>query len=143
MNDIIWTMKSENNLLSETLNYIRKQAAELLESAGIEYHFNFPRQIDEIKLSNDQKRNLILISKEALHNAIKHSNATSLTITAVRGKEDLRLSFFDNGKGFSNAQGKFAGNGLVNMQRRATDINATVQIIHEAGTTVMVTMKLV
>jgi signal transduction histidine kinase/ligand-binding sensor domain-containing protein len=143
MNDIIWTMKSDNNWLSETLNYVRKQAAESLESAGMDYKFDFPKQVDEIKLTNDQKRNLILISKEAVHNAIKHSNATSLSITAIRSKENLRLSFSDNGKGFSYTREQAAGNGLMNMQRRATAIDASIEITHEPGTTVSLTMKLI
>ena len=142
MNDIIWTMKSDNNKLSETLNYVRKQAGELLETAGLDYHFDFPKEVDDTKLTNDQKRNLILISKEAVHNVIKHSNATSLTITATRSKENLRISFSDNGTGFSKLQGSVQGNGLINMQRRATQINATIQITHEPGTTVDLTMKL-
>ena len=143
MNDIIWTLKSDNNKLSEALNYIRKQAGELLESVGMDYNFDFPRQVDEFRLTNEQKRNLILISKEAVHNAIKHANATSLTIKALRNRENLHLSFSDNGKGFVNGQEKFAGNGLINMQRRATEIGATIKITHESGTTITLTMKLI
>lgn len=142
MNDIIWTIKSDNNNLPDTLNYIRKQAAELIESAGMDYHFDFPRQADEIRLSNEQKRNLILIAKEAVHNAIKHSNATSISITAKRSKEYLNLSFSDNGKGFTYVREQSAGNGLLNMQKRAAEIGGTIKITHEPGTTVSLTLKL-
>jgi signal transduction histidine kinase/ligand-binding sensor domain-containing protein len=142
MNDIVWTLKSDNNLLSDTLNYIRKQAGELLESFGMEYRLNFPMQLDEIKLTNEQKRNLILISKEAVHNGIKHSDATILTVKAVQDNGVLRLVFSDNGKGFTQEPGTMQGNGLHNMKRRAAEIGASIQMVQDSGTTIILTMKL-
>jgi signal transduction histidine kinase len=124
------------------LNYIRKQAGELLESFGMEYRLNFPMQLDEIRLTNEQKRNLILISKEAVHNAIKHSDATILTVKAVQDNGVLRLVFSDNGKGFTQDPGTIQGNGLHNMKRRAAEIGASIQMVQDAGTTIILTMKL-
>src|SRR5207342_2004239 len=91
MNDIIWTMKSDNNTLDETLAYIRKQAAEQLETAGIDYHIEFPKELPEVKLSNELKRNLLLISKEAIHNVVKHSAATNVLVTALWEGGEIQL----------------------------------------------------
>ena len=98
MNDIIWTMKSDNNTLTETLAYIRKQAAEQLDTAGIDYHIEFPKELPELKLSNELKRNLLLISKEAIHNIVKHSAATNVSLTAYLVTGQLELKITDNGK---------------------------------------------
>jgi signal transduction histidine kinase/ligand-binding sensor domain-containing protein len=141
MNDIIWTMKSENNTLEELLVYIRKQTAEQLESAGILYGFDFPKNIPAVKLSSEQKRNLLLITKEAVHNAIKHAHAGKVTISVMINKEII-LKVNDDGKGIDlNDISRFS-NGLKNMQRRTKEIGGRMLIENEKGTTVTVIMPL-
>lgn len=138
MNDIIWTMKSDNNTLEETLGYIRKQAAEQLESAGIEYNFEFPKVIRPVKLTNEQKRNLLLIAKEVVHNIVKHANASLVNIKALLDDRGLQLIISDNGKGFDPIALPLTGNGLRNMGKRAAEINGKVEITRSGGTVVSV-----
>ena len=141
MNDIIWTIKSDNNSLAEVLGYIRKQAAELLENVNIDYSFHFPKNIKEVQLTNEQKRNLLLITKEAVHNIIKHSKATTVKISAVQNNGLLQLSIADNGKGFDNSHTP-AGNGLKNMYRRAEEMGASMEVTNSVGTQITWTVKL-
>ncbi|HYF31272.1 MAG TPA: two-component regulator propeller domain-containing protein [Chitinophagaceae bacterium] len=142
MNDIIWTMKSDNNTLEETLGYIRKQAADQLENAGIDYSFEFPKTIRAVKLSNEQKRNLLLISKEVVHNIVKHANASHVNIRAVLNDDGLQLTIADNGKGFDPVALPLIGNGLRNIGKRAGEINARLEITRSAGTIVSVQVAL-
>ena len=142
MNDIIWTMKSDNNSLSETLAYIRKQAAEQLETAGIDYHFDFPKDIPAINLSNDLKRNLLLISKEAIHNIVKHSAATNVTLSAQLGTGGLQLRIMDNGKGINLAEISHFGNGMKSMRKRAEEVQALFEVLNDKGTTIVIKSRL-
>ena len=142
MNDIIWTIKSDNNSLSDILGYIRKQAAEMLDNVGIDYQFDFPKHPNDIIMNNEQKRNLLLISKEAVHNIIKHSGATRVTIIASQNEKYLQLSFSDNGKGIGNNHTNHFGNGLKNIQQRVKQIGGNIEIINNEGTTVIVKMML-
>ena len=142
MNDIIWTMKSDNNTLSEALAYIRKQAAEQLETAGIEYHIDFPKDLPVIKLSNELKRNLLLISKEAIHNIVKHAAATTVTISAQLEKGTLQLKIMDNGKGINLTEISNFGNGMKSMRKRAEEIEALLQILNDKGTTIILNRTL-
>jgi signal transduction histidine kinase len=139
MNDIIWTMKSDNNSLNETLAYIRKQAAEQLETAGIDYHIDFPKDPPVIKLSNELKRNLLLISKEAIHNIVKHSAATNVYLTAHLDTNQLQLKIVDNGKGIDLTDISRFGNGLKSMRKRAEEIRALLEVMNAEGTTIVVT----
>jgi signal transduction histidine kinase len=141
MNDIIWTMKSDNNSLEEMLAYIRKQAAEQLENNAIEYNFDFPKELPEIKLSSEQKRNLLMISKEAVHNIVKHARASHVNLKAEAENGVFQLSFIDNGKGITKTEARHFGNGLKNMQRRAEEIGAWVDIKNSQGTTITVTIQ--
>jgi len=140
MNDIIWTMKSDNNTLQEFLAYTRKQTGEQLEMAGIDFRFNLPENIPDIKLSSEQKRNLLLISKEAIHNIIKHSCATEVLVTARIGANYFELKISDNGKGIEPGKTTQFGNGLKNMNRRAQQMNAQLNILSNSGTTIIVSL---
>ena len=137
MNDIIWTIKSDNNSLSDVLGYIRKQAADVLENVGIDYRFDFPNQTSDILLKNEQKRDLLLISKEAVHNIIKHSGATNVSITAREEGAYLHFSFADNGKGMGKTALNSNGNGLKNIRQRVKKMGGEVEIVSRDGTEVI------
>ena len=140
MNDIIWTMKSDNNTLAALLAYMRKQVAELLETAGINYNFDFPENIPDIKLNGEQKRNMLLIAKEAIHNSIKHAHATEVLITAKIYDHNFQLKISDNGKGIEPEKTTQFGNGLKSMNRRAQEMNAQLNILNNSGTTIILSL---
>ncbi len=142
MNDIIWTMKSDNNSLDEALAYIRKQAAEQLETAGIHYQIDFPKVLPTIKLTNELKRNLLLIAKEAIHNIVKHSAATQVTLSAKLQNRQLELKIMDNGKGIDLTAFNTFGNGLKSMRKRAEEIKGLLEVMNAQGTTIMVTAQI-
>jgi signal transduction histidine kinase len=62
-----------------------------------------------------------------LNNALKYSQATEIDISLRYKSQSLQLAIKDNGKGFDIAQQNI-GNGLKNMQSRAKEINASIQI---------------
>jgi signal transduction histidine kinase len=140
MNDIVWTMKSDNNPVTETLSYIRKHAAEQLENAGINYQFQF-QDIIPFDLTNEQKRNLLLISKESIHNVIKHAHATQVYFNVSIENNLLCLSIADNGRGITENTNRTIGNGLKNMKERATEMGGHLEIINQNGTTIKLTFK--
>jgi signal transduction histidine kinase/ligand-binding sensor domain-containing protein len=140
MNDIIWTMKSDNNTIVDVLAYIRKQVAEQLESADIKYSFDFSENNSHLKLSSEQKRNLLLISKEAIHNIIKHSNATKVWVIVQLNDNSLVLIIKDNGKGFDPEKTTQFGNGLGSMRRRAQEVNAQLSVLTNEGTVIKLTL---
>jgi signal transduction histidine kinase len=141
MNDIVWTMKTDNNAVGETLSYIRKQVAEQLEYAGINYEFHF-QETGSFELTNEQKRNLLLISKEAIHNIIKHARATLVQLSATTENNLFCLSVVDNGKGFNENMNQNLGNGLRNMKARAKEMGGRLDVINKNGTTVKLTLQI-
>lgn len=60
----------------------------------------------------------LLIFKEAVHNIVKHSAATTASISAQTQNRKFLLRIEDNGKGFLRGC-RSDGNGLCNMERRA------------------------
>lgn len=82
---------------------------------------------------------LMRIVQESLSNALRHSGATRLTVSALYHPEQRHLSLqvSDNGQGFSQAPGARRGRGLTNMHHRAGQLGAQFEVRTGAqGTTV-------
>ncbi|WP_253288596.1 sensor histidine kinase [Blautia sp. MSJ-19] len=75
----------------------------------------------------------ISITKEALSNADKYSNATRIKITMREHPAMYQLCIKDNGKGCRDYAENSTGIGLKNMQERVTALNGTLQIDGEKG----------
>lgn len=69
---------------------------------------------------------------EALQNAVKYSEADSITITLEDGDGELSFSVFDDGVGFDTEQVE-RGAGLDNMSDRVDAVGGTVMIESVAG----------
>ncbi len=72
------------------------------------------------KIPADTALCLYRITQEAVHNAIKHADASSIEVTLEQQGDSLALSVRDNGKGFDpDGDDRRAGLGLVSMRERA------------------------
>ncbi len=106
---------------------MKHYAAEMLGERNIQYSFNTNEDIEKLKLNMQQRKNLYLIYKEAVHNAVKYAHCSKVEIDFEQADHSLSLSINDDGKGF-NTQQPSEGNGLVNMKRRAEEIKADFEI---------------
>ncbi len=86
---------------------------------------------------------LYRVLSEALSNVLKHSEASSVTITITADSESVHLSVKDDGVGFDPAETGIAY-GLNGMRQRAEDIGGTFSVTSakSAGVEVAVTLPL-
>lgn len=82
--------------------------------------------------SSRVKDTLFRIGQEAIANAIRHANPTTIRIRIQHQRATLCLSIEDDGAGF-RADGDHAGFGLLGMRRRAESISATLTIKSTPG----------
>jgi signal transduction histidine kinase len=82
-------------------------------------------------------REVLLVTGEALSNALRHAGATAVEVT-VRTGEVVRVTVADDGAGFDPAGTLRAGLGLTSMRERAEALGGTltVRTAPGAGTTV-------
>ena len=136
MNEIIWALNSSDEKLADVLYYIRSQCSEMLDGAGIALQATLPDSIPEKILNSEEKRNLFLIVKEAVHNIIKHAHASSVNMV-MQIENSLQITITDNGIGFHPNESRIKGNGLGNFEKRMNRLNGTVAIKSESnGTTI-------
>ena len=86
------------------------------------------------------RKNLFFTIKEAVHNILKHAQATEASVTIDWQKNILRIVIADNGVGLT--QERQFGNGLKNMRRRMEDIGGSIAFEVENGTQVRLEVML-
>lgn len=127
MADIIWSISPENDSLSEVVLHMKEFAAEILEPKNINYRFDEKGDMDHVKIDAGLRKNVFLIFKEALNNAMKYSNCTGVSIGLTLASGSLTLDIADNGRGFDFQKIK-PGNGLNNMKERASQMQAKLEV---------------
>ena len=84
--------------------------------------------------------NLLRIYKEALTNVIKHSQASSVTVTLKVSGQKLVLAVQDNGIGWDD--NRSSGRGLSNMKKRAKEVGGEVTVSAGQGARVCLELPL-
>jgi signal transduction histidine kinase len=87
------------------------------------------------RLSEGIETSLYRITQEAIHNAVKYSNASLIKIQLSDNDSVVKLSITDNGDGFEPKAIKktMRGSGLKNMQARAELLNGSFKIQSKIG----------
>jgi len=87
-------------------------------------------QLGSANLINDTNviNQLYRITQEAVHNAVKHGKAQSISITLRKEVGTLVFTVEDDGVGFPTNDKKLDGAGLYNMRTRAAMIGGTLAI---------------
>lgn len=130
MSDIVWTINPENDGFEKVILRMRSLSYNLLKAKKIDFIFKADENLNDIKLSLEARRNFYLIFKEVLNNLVKYSRAGRVSISLESKSNTLTLLIRDDGVGFDIAQ-KYNGNGLINMKKRAIEMNG--QLIIDSG----------
>ncbi|MBK8498305.1 MAG: ATP-binding protein [Flavobacteriales bacterium] len=133
MRRIVWALGSGQDTMADLVAYIRSSAAELLDRAGIELETRIDLEASEAKLSVDQRRHLLLISKEMLLNAVKHSAARRIELEIAQRDGRLHIMVRDDGRGFDPGSIDGTGTGTISMRARAVSLGGHLSIQSQAG----------
>lgn len=143
MDEIVWAVNPQHDTLDSLAIYLGKFGQDFLRAAQIRCRLLMPVELPAWPLTSEQRHNLFLAYKEALHNVVKHSHASEVSVSLNVQKEGFVLTVEDNGCGFSpNASDPVAkpspdrvasGNGLANMCRRLEEIHGRCEITSESG----------
>ena len=141
MGEIVWALNEKNDSLSDLLSYTRVYAMEYLSQNGINCTVEAPDYFPSNFVSGEFRRNVYLTVKEALHNVVKHAQASCVTIK-ILVDEKLEFSIKDNGIGFDKKSVRRFSNGLTNMENRIKEINGGFVILNGKGTTIIISVPL-
>ncbi len=158
--DIVWTVSPFNDSLKDLISRLKSIVSDCCKLKNIEHNIHIEFDNINLKVQEELRRNIYLIFKEAINNIVKHSSAKVVNFNVTLNKKLLEIVLEDNGNGFDtnndllnyNSEkysknihnGSAHGNGLLNMYRRAAEINAKLDIISspETGTKVTLIYKM-
>jgi signal transduction histidine kinase len=130
MSEIIWAMNSRFDNAENLVGYLRRYASEYLTEHEIKLQFETSdSDLDKIEVSGEKRRNLFLVFKELLHNAVKYSGAHQIAISIHTGEEfHIVISEID-GNGFEPGKSMEKGNGLYNCEKRINSIGGKINFL--------------
>lgn len=100
----------------------------------------------ERRLPRRVEFHLMRVVQEALTNAVKHAEASEVTVTFRFSETDLEIVIQDNGRGFDQSDSKHLGAnrfGMLGIRERLTKIGATMEMksIPSQGTALTLTFR--
>jgi len=142
MSDIVWAVNPAHDRLGDLVHRMRRFASDVFTAREIAFRFEATLP-DDLPLGTDLRRHVLLVFKEAVHNAARHSGCASAEATVALVDGCLRVSLRDDGKGF-DPRARGDGHGLGSMRARARDLAGTLDVRSSAGagTTVSLTVPL-
>ncbi len=138
MNDIVWAINPKNDQFENILQRMQYFAGELLSGKNIPFKFEVEEKIKTIKLPMEKRKNFYLIFKEAITNAYKYAGNSLVKVSLISKGNFLVMIIADKGTGFNTTTKTLGGNGIKNMQARAKEIHAQLNIVsnQNEGTTI-------
>jgi signal transduction histidine kinase len=134
LNDIVWSIDPRLDSLSDVVARIRRYASDVLDPGSIEWTFEAPSEAGRVNLSPEQRRHLLLIFKEAIHNIVRHSACRRASFRILLENGHFEASIADDGRGIpAENQG---GRGLASMRLRASQLGGRLDVVSnpEGGT---------
>ncbi|TVZ56032.1 signal transduction histidine kinase [Lutibacter sp. Hel_I_33_5] len=141
LRDTIWAMNknevSVEDLHARVLSYVEKA-----KTVRPDINFKVNYSIDKnLSLTSFAGMNIFRVLQEAINNAIKYANATSIDINLNKKDNHFIAAVIDNGIGFNITKVEL-GNGLSNMEKRMSKIGGKVVINSNEEIGTDITLKL-
>jgi signal transduction histidine kinase/ligand-binding sensor domain-containing protein len=140
--EVIWSTNVGNDNLENLLYYTYYQINKLFEHSEIHFVSDLPDDIIDLKITVLSRRNIYLLVKELVHNAIKHSKATTIELKMFTDEQTLYLAVNDNGVGINPDKGRPNGMGLGNIRSRVEKLNGNLSIENNEGAHISIQIPL-
>ena len=141
LKQIVWAMDTGRSTLNETLRFTAHYVSTYCTQQGLKLLLHLPSDPPELLLTMEQRRNIFLVVKEALHNVVKHARAHEVGLQ-ITYTDLLAVRIRDDGHGHSIVGERAEGNGLRNMRKRIEAIGGTFNRSNDHGMVIHFTVPL-
>jgi len=132
LGNLVWSHNPANDSLGKLFAYMREHLGQLFDETNTSLTINLPEPGVDTLVPATWRRNVYLSAKEALHNVVKHAQATSASLTVAILENTLSITVRDNGIGF-DTQSMATGNGMGNMKKRVQDCGGRMKVTSDPG----------
>ena len=144
LGDIVWSVDPHHDTLKDIIRRLVLFGEEVCEARAIMFETSIAADLKTTRIGLDRRRDLYLLCKEAIHNAVQHSGAETIVLHVHETKGRIVISISDNGHGFE-ADEVQPGHGLISMKERAIRLDAGFQHLSspDGGTIITLSLKTV
>ena len=139
--ETVWAVNPENDNLEAVGNYLRQRINSQCTQGKLRCRLHISPLPSNVEISSRVRHNISMAAREAMHNVIKHAEASQVTVRISFVDMVLVISLQDDGCGFDPVNGHL-GNGLVNMKQRLEDIGGLCSIESSRGSGATITFRL-
>lgn len=141
--DIIWAIDAKTETAGSVATRLHDLAAELCRARGIHLdgQLSLPESAAHYNLHPNQRKHLWLLLKEAVTNAVKHSDCRTLMLSASTKGRKVVFVVKDDGRGYDPATVR-PGKGLTTMQMRGKELDGSVDVVTAPGQGTVVTISI-
>ena len=144
IDEIIWSLDPARDTVQGMVQFVEQMARECAEANGMAFrtHVRIAETVEPMTAKD--RREIMLLAREALRNVAQHAQATALTLDWLQGPHELVMRIMDNGKGIEPLDDKSDRHGLKNMHERAHRLGGKLVIERQEtqGTRVELTMPM-
>lgn len=139
MADIVWSIDPVNDGLDNLVQRIRSYAEPICMANHIAFSMNVNPDVLNLQLTMGMRRNIFLILKESINNAIKHAQSDTLQVDILLEGSAMFIRVADNGIGYDSQVvsekqiTSLSGNGINNIRFRVHELNGNLNIISSPG----------
>jgi signal transduction histidine kinase len=109
----------------ELVQRVRYFATEICTASDLQLQFEVNSEGLNRQANSEIRRDVFLIAKEAIHNAVRHAACSRIRIRFRILNERLELEISDDGTGISAAAAQ--GNGMTSMRQRARLLGGRIE----------------
>jgi signal transduction histidine kinase len=135
LNEIVWAISPHNDAVEPFSAYLCKYAQDFVAASGSRCRIDLPPRLPDLPLPSNVRHNLFLAAKEALHNAVKHAQANTITLRLDVIDKQLRIVIEDDGCGMpaEAVRSSSGGKGVANMHRRMQQVGGLFSCQSQPG----------
>jgi signal transduction histidine kinase len=137
LEEIVWSINPKSDSIRSVAHFICRRAEEILETGKVRCRIVLDETWPDRPMTPGRRHALLLAFKEAMHNILKHAEATQVEVRCRLDGWVFDLRVTDDGCGFDPAvEGESVrreGNGLGNMRRRLSELGGTCTINSRMG----------
>ena len=126
---IMWTLDDgEIQSVDQTISDLQPRITGLLQAHGIHADWN-ELQASERNLTPEVRRGLYYALQEAVHNVIRHANASHVAFELSKEEHHLRIAVKDNGCGIDNTRHALQqSHGLAGLKQRLSHLGGWLDV---------------
>jgi len=133
MDEVLWAVNPRHDTLQDFVAHVCEHAQLFLQPTNIQCLLEVEPALPELNFDLPVRRSLVLVIKEVLSNAAKHSKASQLVLKIYRSGQKLMVVVEDNGRGFDLKTAGLKRNGLTNVFQRMNEAGGECQIVTQPG----------